>query len=295
MSLRVEELKHDQVRSGTLRCESKGCEYPISKYVPRFVDADQYAGSFSVQRHYVRKHFRHYREDRSGYDLFFPTTGFDQSDLQQGLILEAGCGYGRFLDVVQHHGGAIVGVDLSTHSIDLAQDFVGLKERVHLVQCDVFHLPFRKEYFKRIYSVGVLHHTPDTRRAFEAIVPYLSQAGKISIWVYHPHSNASVDRWRKVTTRIPHQVLYAFCILNQILFAWIRGLPGGWRFSWIIPGDQVGQGRAFWLRVIADFDALSPQYAHVHTEDEVKQWFLAAGLHIVKILDRPTSVTGSKL
>ena len=89
--------------------------------------------------------------------------------------------------MVQRLGGRIVGVDLSTHSIDLAQDFVGLRENVFLVQADLFALPFERETFQHIYSIGVLHHTPDTKRAFEAIVPYLadvdrSLSGCITRW-----------------------------------------------------------------------------------------------------------------
>lgn len=288
----VEEGTDQEIWSGSLVC-SQGHSFPITNGVPRFVDADQYADSFSKQRLYVRRHFKYYANDRSGDARFTPSTGIQLDEVNDGLMLEVGCGYGRYLDVVQRHGGQIVGVDLSTHSVDLAYAFVGQKPGVNIVQCDLFHLPFKRRTFKTVFSLGVLHHTPDTRQAFQAIVPYVAPDGRISIWVYHPDKKRAADRWRTVTTRLPHSVLYAWCITNQIAFSWIRALPGGYRFSLIIPGAGPGKGRAkFWQRVLSDFDNLSPEYAHSHDQREVAQWFHECGLQDVKVLDFPTAVTG---
>jgi SAM-dependent methyltransferase len=294
LSLTVSEERAGEVESGRLRCNSGCASYPIVRGVPRFVDADRYAGSFSRQREYVRRHFDQYRADRSGDRLFLPTTGFDADALKQGLTLEVGCGYGRFVDVVQRLGGTIIGVDLSTHSIDLAREFVGSRPGVHLVQCDLFSLPFRRETFDHLFSIGVLHHTPDTRQAFEAIVPYGRPSSRIAIWTYHPRNKVSANRWRVVTTRVPASVLYAFCIANQALFSWIRALPGGRRFNAIVPGTPPSAQSPFWMRVMNDFDNLSPKYAHVHTPEQVRGWYEAAGLEDVRVLTRDTAVVGRR-
>jgi SAM-dependent methyltransferase len=294
LDLEVTEEAHNEVRTGTVTCAREQLKFPITRFVPRFVDRDKYADSFSRQRLYVRRHFEHYVNDRSGDELFLPTTGFDEAEIRQGVTLEVGCGYGRFVDVAQRLGAEIIGIDLSTHSIELAHDFVGLRERVHLVQCDLFKLPFRRGSLDRAYSIGVLHHTPDTRAAFEAVVPFVRPGGRIAIWVYHPEQKRAADRWRPFTVKLPHPVLYGWCIANQVLFSWIRALPGGGRFSAVIPGAAPRPGRSFWLRVLGDFDNLSPKFAHVHTEPEVRQWFEAAGLEDVRILPRRTAVSGRR-
>lgn len=281
-----------EIETGSLYCAS-GHRYPITKFIPRFVDADAYADSFSRQRLYVRKHFEHYRKDRSGDVQFFPTTGFDPEAMRSGVSLEAGCGYGRFVDVVQRAGGTIVGVDLSTHSIELADDFAGRRPNVHLVQADLFSMPFAPGTFDRVYSIGVLHHTPNTEAAFRAIAPYAKAGGQVSIWVYHPSQKRATDVYRVVTARLNHRVLYGLCIVNQALFSWIRALPGiGWRFNRVIPGNSPGKGSTFWMRVLGDFDGFSPSYAYTHEPEEVAGWFTTAGFRRTSILQRRSAVTG---
>jgi len=291
LDLKVVEEERNQVKTGSLSCRDGKHTYQISRFVPRFVDADAYADSFSRQRLYVRKHFSFYETDRSGDAQFFPTTGFSPEGIREGLTLEIGTGYGRFVDVVQRAGGKIVGVDLSTHSIDLAQDFAGFRENVFLVQADLFSLPFERQSFQHVFSIGVLHHTPDTEKAFAAVAPYVAPGGRIAIWVYHPDRKRSANRWRVVTSRMNHRLLYGFCVANQVLFSPIRALPGGGRFNALIPGAMPAPGRPFWLRVLGDFDNLSPVYAHVHDESEVADWFRHAGLKDIQVLSRQTAVT----
>lgn len=285
----------DEIIEGEIISDGNGRKYPIYLGIPRFVTRDAYVSSFSVQRRYVRRYLDHYRKDRSGYELFFPTTGFDEAKLKSGPILEVGCGYGRFLDVLSNYGvETIVGVDLSTDSIELAQDFLGNRPNVHLVQCDLFRLPFRRQAFSHVYSIGVLHHTPSTRDAVEAIYPVVRKGGELAIWVYPPEMKKSTDVWRRITTRLSFPVLFSLCILNQALFSWVRALPGGWRFGKLIPGAQPGGGSRFWLRVLSDFDAFSPTYATSHEPEEVESWFHQLGLHRVQILPRRTSVKGTR-
>lgn len=294
LDLKATEERDDHVVTGKLVCRQVGCEYDIRKSIPRFVNSDAYADTFSKQRLYVRRHFKDYQNDRSGDRILEPSTGFTKAELESGLTLEVGCGYGRFMDTIDRMGGRAVGEDLSTHSIELAGDFVGGRPNIDLVQADLFHLPFREATFERVFSWGVLHHTPNTRDSFRAIVPYAKVGGKVSVWVYPPGMKKVTDYYRVITTRIPQSLLYGLCIANQTLFSWIRALPGGWRFSYILPGAIPKSGQTFWQRVMSDFDNYSPVYAYSHTSSEVQEWFLSEGIHDVRVLERETSVTGTR-
>jgi SAM-dependent methyltransferase len=294
LQLQIVEMQDGEVKTGKLR-SAKGREYQIRNFVPRFVDGDDYTASFSRQREHVWRHFDTYRDDFdevAASQLFLQSTGFDLTRLD-GLTLDAGCGYGRFLRVIDSAGGEVVGVDLSSRTVDLAFNFAGRGRHVHIVQADLTKLPFAPGHFRRTFSIGVLHHTPDTRAAFESLLPYLANGAEIAIWVYAPEKKVSSNRWRKLTTKLPLAAVYAWCVSNEALFAWARSLSrGGGRFSAFIPGGTVGT--PFWVRVMSDFDDLTPRYAHVHTSEEVEEWFAASGLVQVEVLRRPTAVRGRK-
>ena len=66
---------------------------------------------------------------------------------------------------MQEFGAEVVGIDLSVAVIN-ARKITKDMPKVHIVQTDLFYPPFRKEIFDVVFSWGVLHHTPDPRRAF---------------------------------------------------------------------------------------------------------------------------------
>jgi SAM-dependent methyltransferase len=294
LRLTIGEQDAHEIITGTLNCQ--GCQhtYQITRGVPRFVAADAYSSTFSRQRMYVRRHFGSYLGDRSADKWFEPSTGLSAEDLRAGVSLEVGCGYGRYLEYVDRRGGEVIGIDLSTHSADLSYDFVGRRPGVHVVQCDLFAMPFRKRYFRNVFSIGVLHHTPDTRKAVDAIDDFVAPGGRLSVWLYHPADKRSADVWRKLMCRLPEQFVYALCVLNQATTSWLRGLPGGWRLGRIFPGAAPAKGFTFWRRVLGDFDNLTPKYAYSHRAEEVTTWFQELGLREITTLSRRTAVRGVK-
>ena len=92
-------------------------------------------------------------------------------------VLEAGCGRagvlkrmiesGRWAAVPEERLGrgerrpAAVGLDLSGEALVLAAQ--GRPTGLHLVQGDLFHLPFRADQFDVVYNSGVIEHFDDER------------------------------------------------------------------------------------------------------------------------------------
>ena len=187
LTLEIHEMEGDEVKEGILLTPS-GRLYPIRAGVPQFVTSDDYVATFSRQRQHVRSHFDTYRTEfdyKEAAELFTRSTGFDLSHLD-GLTLDVGCGYGRFLRVLTHAGAETVGVDLSSDTVELAYDFVGHEKNVHIVQANLGQLPFPERHFRRAFSIGVLHHTPDTKLSFLKLLPYLEEGGDVAVWVYAP-------------------------------------------------------------------------------------------------------------
>ena len=79
-------------------------------------------------------------------------------------ILDAGCGNGRFAYYAAKYGAEVWAIDLGP-AVEVARRNTQSRN-VHVVQADLHHPPFALESFDFIYSIGVLHHTPEPRRAF---------------------------------------------------------------------------------------------------------------------------------
>jgi len=88
---------------------------------------------------------------------FRKQTGFTPEELRGKLVLDVGCGMGRFAEVATCWGARVLGVDLSAAGEVAARNLLD-REFVAL-QADVFSLPFAPGTFDQIYSIGVLHHT----------------------------------------------------------------------------------------------------------------------------------------
>jgi 2-polyprenyl-3-methyl-5-hydroxy-6-metoxy-1,4-benzoquinol methylase/uncharacterized protein YbaR (Trm112 family) len=243
-------------------------------------------------------------------EFFRRSLGIEPAELAGKLVLDAGCGMGRFLEVAASGGAEVVGLDLS-RAVERAQRETRHRSRVHFVQGDIFRPPFARESFDVIYSIGVLHHTPDTRRAFEALVPLLKPGGRIAIWVYrtfqpevpvgvHKRLFERLSEWtsdatRALTTRMPHELLHLLCY-GAAPTGWLMRQVRRWRPTryalaplLLLPVSEHADWR---VRVCDTFDWLSPKYQWKHTSREVREWFAAAGLTGVRSLELAVGVQG---
>jgi SAM-dependent methyltransferase len=281
----------DEIIEGALACAC-GKFYPIVRGVPRFVPEDDYVKNFSVQWNKLRSSSKPAKVQRT-LSQFQNRTDFDLSSVKGEWVLEAGSGAGRFVKLMADHGAEIVGVDLS-YGIDEVFKFVGRLPNVHLVHASIFDLPFKPASFDKIYSLGVLHHTPNTKKAFDCLPRLLKPYGRIAIWVYSSHNP---NPWkfgqiyRKVTTKIPPRLLYYLCYI-AVPMHYVYKIPVlGKLLSIVLRTDGHHPDPRF--RVLNTFDYYAPKYQFLHRYDEVFGWFEAHGLERIRVLHDAVAVAGS--
>jgi SAM-dependent methyltransferase len=122
--------------------------------------------------------------------------------------LDLGCGFGRHIYNAAKFGAEMVGVDISEAIESTRVNTKGLPN-VHLVQADVYALPFRPGVFDFAYSIGVLHHLPEPEKAFQCVVRVVRPGGSVFIWVYSNSRrmlNFALESARAVTTRSPKPI-----------------------------------------------------------------------------------------
>ena len=290
---------HLDGRASELACVRCGRKYPIVNGVARFVEKEQYAGSFGFQwKIYARTQLDTQESDRSEL-AFRRRTGFSPDDLAGKLVLDVGCGMGRFADIATRWGAHVVGVDLSVASEVAARNLADRDATIF--QADVFRLPFAAESFDLIYSIGVLHHTPDCERAFKALPRLLKPEGRIAVWLYSGYNAwyRMSDFYRKVTRRLPPRMLHALCYgvvplygVHQVLKKIpVVGKRASSALAYLIP-MSFHPDRAW--RILDTFDWYSPWYQSKHTYVEVFRWFEECGLEDLRVREEPIAVQGTK-
>jgi ubiquinone/menaquinone biosynthesis C-methylase UbiE/uncharacterized protein YbaR (Trm112 family) len=207
-------------------------------------------------------------------------------------VLDAGCGNGRFAYYAGKYGAEVWAVDLGP-AVEVARHNTRDLDNVKVIQADLHHLPFSLESFDFIYSIGVLHHLPDPRQGFTNLLRYLKPGGEIQIYLYWTATGqplkrallAAVTAARRVTTRLPHSLLYALAFPAAVaafaLLVWpyqiLRRIPGLATLAEKIPMKQYA---SFPFRVCVNdqFDRFSAPIENRYTKEEVVGWLMQAGL-----------------
>ena len=273
---------------------SDSSQFPIVRDVPRFVSTDHYVKSFSFEWNtHFNTQLDFVRGDDSSEQQFIQKTGFTPEQLQGKLVLDAGVGAGRYSDIVSRWGADVVGVDLS-YAVEASQRNFASRPNVFIAQADIGALPFRPGSFDAIFSIGVLHHTPDTRHYFLKLVPLLKPGGTIAIWVYPREGDYIVrERWIRFVNKIPPRMFYAWC---RAFVPWgQKHLANPWvgLTRRLFPFSTQGLGLE--NDILDTFDGYSPTYHGIHSPEEVEGWFREAGLsNITRPSGWNTCVRGSR-
>ena len=283
-----------------LRCSACGKSFPWLRDVGRFVDARNYADNFGFQwQKYALTQMDSERQNASEVD-FRRKAGLTAAELRGKRVLDVGCGTGRYAEVATRYGAQVVGIDLSAAAEvavrNLAdRDFTAL-------QADVFRLPFKPESFDAIYSIGVLHHTPDCEQAVKVLPQYLKPGGVLAVWLYSGYNKwyQFSDYYRKVTHRMAPQRLHRLLstvvpLLNGVdrtlKLIPLVGKPAAEAVHYVFPVNRHPDPS--W-RVLETFDWYSPKYQSKHTYEQVFRWFENCGLVDLKVIETPISVRGRK-
>ena len=281
-------------------CRNCSAIFPITNRVARFAESQGYAENFGFE---WTKYARTQLDDEVSQiseQQFLESTGFTADELRGKWILDVGCGMGRFAEVASRWGANVVGIDLIL-AADVAAKNLSSRGNVWICQASVLDLPFLAQSFDYIYSIGVLHHTPDCEQSFKYLPKLLKPGGSVAVWLYSAYTRwyRMSDIYRKFTTKLSPRSLHSLCVAADSLYYVHRGLryvPIAGRFvsgvlGYIVPINM--NPKREW-RLLDTFDWYSPVYQSKHTYEQVFRWFEDCGLEDLRVLYRPIAVRGRK-
>jgi SAM-dependent methyltransferase len=212
------------------------------------------------------------------------------------IVLDAGCGSGRHAFYAAQYGAEVWSVDISDAVEVAAMNTRGTGVRV--IQADLNYLPFRKESFDLVYSMGVLHHLPDPERAFRYLLRFVKPGGEFRIFLYWTPEHQlfkrlllkAVSALRMVTVRMPHRLLYpisyaaAFLVWTCFVFpyrAFMR-IPFLTQTADRLPLRQYSR-YPFRTCVNDQFDRLSAPVERRYSREQVEQFLKSGGLEEINV------------
>jgi len=106
------------------------------------------------------------------------------SKVNNKRLLEAGCGGGQYLYNFSKLGYRVFGIDLSKEILTICRDnCMGYHVKPILKLADVRNIPFKRECFDVVFSMGVIEHLEDYRKALKEMVRVTKKEGLIFIGV----------------------------------------------------------------------------------------------------------------
>ncbi|MDX1964506.1 MAG: class I SAM-dependent methyltransferase [Pirellulales bacterium] len=278
----------------------------VQRGVPEYVAVDDdYAENFGRQWNLFREiQLDSLSGQNESSTRFFNETGWQSEWLAGKLLLDIGCGAGRFAEIACQHGARVVAVDLSTAVYSCQETLSRFPaDQYRVIRASLFDLPLRPQAFDGVYSLGVLQHTPDPLGAVRAIAEFVKPGGELATWIYE-----SKGRGNALGNLTPKMLLRRFLIRGWTPDAVLRfsrwmvalGFPVGWGLSWLgRPGELLSHGlpyaarhhrgrgdlRRQWLYCLMDtMDWYGPTYDLPQSEADVRQAMSAAGLGDIRRL-----------
>jgi|SRR5579864_3043325 len=124
--------------------------------------------------------------------------------------LDMGCGSGRWAVLVAPLVTELVAADASPEALQVAQRNVQAAN-VSFIEATPETLPFPDEHFDLIFSLGVLHHVPDTDAAIRCLTSKLRSGGTLLLYLYYAFDNRPL--WFKMLWRTTDWVRHFICRL----------------------------------------------------------------------------------
>jgi 2-polyprenyl-3-methyl-5-hydroxy-6-metoxy-1,4-benzoquinol methylase len=299
-ALEVTDALHrgDQIQSGWLISKDGKNRYEIRAFVPRFVSESNYADSFGMQWNKFRAtQLDSYSGHPISADRFWEATCWKPADIAGKWVLDVGCGAGRFAEVALEVGAHVVALDYS-NAVDACYMNLGDSSRLHVVQGDIYSLPFEKRQFDFVYCLGVLQHTPDVGKAFENLPPMVSPGGRLCVDFYERSWKSSLlpKYWlRPFTKHVSKARLFATLehVVPRLLpiSRLLSRFPLlGHQLKRIVPVANyfdvypLNNKQQLEWSLLDTFDWFSPEYDNPQARATVRRWFEEACIENIEVL-----------
>jgi SAM-dependent methyltransferase len=164
-------------------------------------------------------------ELRRQFERYFAVFPWDELPAE-AVGFDAGCGSGRWGRLVAPRVGLLHCLDANEAAVEVARSNLRDQPNCVLHVANVDAMPFPAASMDFGYSLGVLHHVPDTLQAVRACVEKLKPGAPLLLYLYYALDDRPlwfrslfrmVDLTRRVVSRLPHRAKLAVSTAIAVL------------------------------------------------------------------------------
>jgi SAM-dependent methyltransferase len=233
-----------------------GRTYPVVRGIPHFVQSEDYADSFGLE---WNAHAETQLDSRTGANIsrvrLERCLGCPVEGVKGKRVLEAGCGAGRFTELLVGAGAMVYSIDMSS-AVDANRRNIGERPNHVLAQADLNRPPFPPESFDVVLCLGVLQHTPSTRDSLRALWRMVNPGGILVVdhYVWELSRVTQLDPlYRMVIKRLPAETAKRVTdVLTKVFFP----------LHWALRNHRAAQ---------AALSRISPLYTYMHAYSQLSR------------------------
>jgi SAM-dependent methyltransferase len=217
-----------------------------------------------------------------------------------GVGIDVGCGSGRWSVQVAPRVAHLHLLDVSPEALTVARENLQAAKNVSFHLASVADIPLPERSLDFAFSLGVLHHVPDTQGAIGAIGKKLKPGAPFLIYLYYAFDNR--PPWyrilwrlsngiRVVVSRLPHPVRKAISETIAALVYWplarlaallarLGGPRHGLPLSWY--GDK-----SFYVMRTDAYDRFCTQMEKRFSKLQIERMLMNAGFETIAFSDSP--------
>ncbi|MEN8236549.1 MAG: methyltransferase domain-containing protein [Pseudomonadota bacterium] len=229
-------------------------------------------------------HFAQYFKNFPWHSLPKDAAGFDM-----------GCGSGRWAKLVAPRVGWLHCIDASSKALEVCRQMLRENTNVQWHQASVDQLPFADNSMDFGYSLGVLHHIPDTQAALQSCIDKLKPGAPFLVYLYYAFDHKPwwfrvlwrfSDIGRRVICRLPFRLKRCMTDTIATLVYWPLARLAGLvkrlgRPVEHMPLAYYRQHSFYTLRTDA-LDRFGTRLEQRFTQEQIKQMMRKCGLEKIR-------------
>jgi ubiquinone/menaquinone biosynthesis C-methylase UbiE len=217
-----------------------------------------------------------------------------------GTGADIGCGTGRWATMVAPRVAHLHVLDVNPDALAVACENLKNHENVSFHVSSVGDIPLARRSLDFAFSLGVLHHVPDTQGAIDAIAEKLKSGAPFLIYLYYAFDNrpawfralwALSNGIRLIVSRLPHRIRIIFSETVAATVYWPLARLSALLTRVGIPHQSLPLSwyadKSFYVMRTDAYDRFCTRLEQRFTRVQIEQMLKRAGFEQIRFSDSP--------